>query len=217
MKNNEMKIEIEIAVQATVASQPTRRRMPEALLDKAHRLACMELIESRGPYAAMLTINFAHPYADAFLLPSMNEFIKRLNRKLFGRGVNKGYYLRGLVSVEVCRDGGALDGCLHFHFLFQPNARLNSENAERVLLPRVLKILKDLRDAKGRSISNKGLVRVSPFTGMGTLARYLTKEFEYRGREAAGFIGFLEYYGISGLDIPPNRRKRDLVRNSLVY
>lgn len=92
-----------------------------------------------------------------------------VNKKMFGRGVHKGYYLRGLVSVEVCRDGGALDGCLHFHYLFQPNAKLNRTNAERVLFPKVLKILKDLRDWKGRSISNAKLVKVSPFWGMGTL------------------------------------------------
>jgi hypothetical protein len=210
-------IEIEIAFRAEISVTATRRPIPKQLLDRGHRLRCMELIESAGPYSAMLTINFAHPYTDALVLSSMNEFLKRLNKKLFGRGVHKGYYLRGLVSVEVCRDGGVLDGCLHFHFLFQPNAKLNSRNAESVLLPKVLKILKDLRDWKGRSISNQKLVKASPYTGIGTLPSYLTKESEHRGREATGFIGFLERDGITGLDIPPNRKKRDLVRDVTVW
>jgi hypothetical protein len=195
--------------------RPRARYAQSGRMAEQYRSHYMRTIREKAPYACMLTINFAHPYADEFLLPSMNEFVKQLNRKLFKSGGKKNaYYLEGFCSAEVCREGGALDGSLHFHFVIREYSKLNVFDAEEVLLPKVLKILKGMKDTHGRSISNKKLVKVSPCTCLDGLVKYVTKEFEEdkSGVEAEGYIGALAMDGIVGLDIPKGRKKRYLIR-----
>lgn len=182
-------------------------------LVQKYRDLMMKRIEDNAPYACMLTINFAHPYSDADLLKSMNELVKRLNRAVLGRSARK-FHLHGVCSVEVCRDGGRLHGCLHFHFLIKPNHRLNCDNAVDVLLPKVIKIIRELTDHNGRSISNQKLVKVSPYAGVGCLPSYLTKECEERDIDAIGFMGDLTPRGIVGLSIPHDRKRSDLMKET---
>ena len=67
-------------------------------LVQKYRELMMKRIEDNAPYDCLLTINFAHPYPDAFLLSSMNELIKRLNRAVFGRSARK-FHLQGICAV----------------------------------------------------------------------------------------------------------------------
>lgn len=192
-----------------------KQKWPTMFRAQNLRLRMRKFIRQQGPYACMVTVNFAHPYEDPFLLSSMNEFIKQLNRKVFARASKrKGYYLDGICSVEVCRDGGVLHQRLHFHILIKQSKKLNSENAEKVLMPRIDKILKKWTDPMGRLISNKKLVMISPIKRLGRLPKYLTKEYEKdkSGVDAEGYIGYLSLDGIVGLDIPKDRKKRELIR-----
>lgn len=150
------------------------------------------LIRKLLPLACTLTINFAHAYPDHLLLEWMNELLRQLNKSLFRNGFKKkkrGCHLSGICSIEVCRDGGRLDNCLHFHFLIQPTRTLTASNCLQKLLPKVLKEVENIKDDLGRSISNAQSVKVSPYWGPGTLAKYYTKEFEERGIDAYDFRG----------------------------
>ena len=66
-----------------------------------------------------------------------------------------------------------------------------------------------------RLVSNKKLVVISPIKRLGRLPKYLTKEFERdkSGVDAEGFIGYLSLDGIVGLDIPKDRKQRELIRS----
>lgn len=181
--------------------------------DKARGLA-KELIRSLCPLACTLSVNFAHPYSDHRLLKWMDELVRHLNGAYFRNGYKKrkkGYHLKGICSIEVCRDGGRLDNRLHFHFLIQPTKTLKASNCLEKLLPKVIKAVTNIKDDRGRSISNEESVKVSPYFGPGNLASYYTKEFEERGDEAYDFLAMLGPEGLEGYTIPTNRGKGDLI------
>jgi hypothetical protein len=179
-----------------------------------------EVIRALAPYACMLTVNFAHPYKDdRFLLDQMNKFLVRLNGELFNRRYMKkleGTHLTGVCVAEVCRDMGPLNGCLHFHFLLKPCSKFDEGNVEEILWPKVRKVLSKFKDVKGRLMTKatgeRMTVHIAPYTGIGTLPNYLTKEYEIYAAEADGLLGVLEAdrTGIVGIQY---RHKKDGFRD----
>lgn len=169
-----------------------------------------QIIRVMAPYACMLTVNFAHPYRhDRFLLDQINRFVVRLNGELFRRQYRRKdnrVHLGGVCVAEVCRDMGPLNNCLHFHFLLKPCSKFDEENVKRVLWPKVQKVLTHFRDVKNRLMTKtageRRTVHIAPYTGIGSLPKYLSKEYEYYGAEARNLLGILEVdgTGIIGID-----------------
>lgn len=210
-------IELNVLDKPTVSFNRVIESVP-ALRSKMLRQKVEAMIAEHAPYAGLLTINFDWSYGDKFLLKSLNAMLKRLNESIFGK---KAYRrgeacLNGYCFAEVCYDSDRITGNLHFHLLLLPGVtrsgeRFDSDSIAGILQPLLAKVVDQLVDntKQKRKITNMRSVDVTPYTGLGKLANYLTKEFKHRGAEAYEFWGVLGFHGVTGLNIPANRKCRD--------
>ena len=89
-----------------IESELQRNKDQIALKKWEYRDAWIEVIESNGPYACLLTLQFQRCYPDSVTLPAANQFFYNLNRVYFGRSLRvdvRPQWRGGLLQLQVER------------------------------------------------------------------------------------------------------------------